>query len=115
MSRGFLEIDFREFIPMVATYHDHRMAMAFAPLAIREGDFFICHPEVVSKSYPTYWADLKKAGFVLTEHPEDETEIRQRIDIAEKHRQRVHTHAKWVLNTILILLGALLLVWIVKG
>ena len=104
-----------EFIPMVATYHDHRMAMAFAPLAIREGDFFICHPEVVSKSYPTYWADLKKAGFVLTEHPEDETEIRQRIDIAEKHRQRVHTHAKWVLNTILILLGALLLVWIVKG
>lgn len=46
----------------VATYHDHRMAMAFAPLALR-GKLEIEDPEVVNKSYPHYWEDLRKAGF----------------------------------------------------
>ncbi|PWD99952.1 3-phosphoshikimate 1-carboxyvinyltransferase [Marinilabilia rubra] len=49
--------------PLVATYHDHRMAMAFAPLAIKHGAFSIENPVVVSKSYPGYWDDLMKAGF----------------------------------------------------
>lgn len=46
----------------VATYNDHRMAMAFAPIALQQ-PIKIEHKEVVSKSYPTYWKDLEKAGF----------------------------------------------------
>jgi len=49
--------------PLIATYHDHRMAMAFAPMAIALGRVSIEDPGVVSKSYPRYWEDLKKAGF----------------------------------------------------
>ncbi|HXA01614.1 MAG TPA: 3-phosphoshikimate 1-carboxyvinyltransferase [Cytophagaceae bacterium] len=48
----------------VSTYKDHRMAMAFAPLALL-GDITIENPEVVEKSYPHYWEDLKVAGFDL--------------------------------------------------
>jgi 3-phosphoshikimate 1-carboxyvinyltransferase len=48
----------------IQTYHDHRMAMAFAPLALLE-DITINNPEVVEKSYPSFWDDLKKAGFVI--------------------------------------------------
>ncbi len=49
--------------PVIQTYHDHRMAMAFAPLAISLGKISIEDPGVVSKSYPGYWKDLEKAGF----------------------------------------------------
>jgi len=49
--------------PHIATYHDHRMAMAFAPLAISMGSIAIEDPGVVSKSYPGFWNDLEKAGF----------------------------------------------------
>lgn len=49
--------------PVIETYHDHRMAMAFAPLAIRLGKIVIDEPMVVTKSYPGYWDDLEKAGF----------------------------------------------------
>ena len=49
--------------PTIATYDDHRMAMAFAPACLRTGLVRIQHPGVVSKSYPSYWTDLKKAGF----------------------------------------------------
>jgi 3-phosphoshikimate 1-carboxyvinyltransferase len=52
--------------PLFATYHDHRMAMAFAPLAIKLGMAQIDDPGVVSKSYPGYWKDLEKAGFGIT-------------------------------------------------
>ena len=47
----------------IATYEDHRMAMAFAPLAIPLGEIVIDNPLVVEKSYPDYWNDLKKVGF----------------------------------------------------
>jgi 3-phosphoshikimate 1-carboxyvinyltransferase len=53
--------------PVIDTYEDHRMAMAFAPLAIKLGEIRINNPEVVSKSYPHYWDDLRKAGFEITE------------------------------------------------
>ena len=53
--------------PVIDTYEDHRMAMAFAPAAIVLGSLRIRHPEVVSKSYPRYWDDLEQAGFGLTE------------------------------------------------
>lgn len=48
--------------PVFATYEDHRMAMAFAPLAFF-GPIEIEHPGVVDKSYPDFWEDLKKLGF----------------------------------------------------
>ncbi|RHJ80992.1 3-phosphoshikimate 1-carboxyvinyltransferase [Parabacteroides sp. AM08-6] len=53
--------------PVIATYEDHRMAMAFAPVALLcpEG-IEIANPEVVSKSYPHYWEDLKTAGFSIS-------------------------------------------------
>ncbi|MBP2833721.1 3-phosphoshikimate 1-carboxyvinyltransferase [Aquimarina sp. U1-2] len=48
----------------IATYNDHRMAMAFAPLALRTS-INIEDPDVVSKSYPDFWSDLKKLGFKI--------------------------------------------------
>jgi 3-phosphoshikimate 1-carboxyvinyltransferase len=50
----------------IATYQDHRMAMAFAPLALKTS-LIIQDAEVVSKSYPTFWDDLKSIGFQLEE------------------------------------------------
>lgn len=49
----------------ICTYEDHRMAMAFAPLAMRVGEIEIENRKVVDKSYPAYWADLAHAGFEL--------------------------------------------------
>jgi 3-phosphoshikimate 1-carboxyvinyltransferase len=48
----------------IATYNDHRMAMAFAPLAFRV-PIYIENAEVVSKSYPDFWEDLKSLGFTI--------------------------------------------------
>jgi 3-phosphoshikimate 1-carboxyvinyltransferase len=42
---------------------DHRMAMSLAPLALVCGQITILHPEVVAKSYPGFWEDLRSAGF----------------------------------------------------
>jgi 3-phosphoshikimate 1-carboxyvinyltransferase len=50
----------------VATYHDHRMAMAFAPLATL-GPLKIEAPTVVRKSYPQFWKELAKSGFETSE------------------------------------------------
>jgi 3-phosphoshikimate 1-carboxyvinyltransferase len=50
----------------IETYDDHRMAMAFAPMAMK-ADLVIKHPGVVVKSYPQFWEDLQKAGFILGE------------------------------------------------
>lgn len=47
----------------IATYNDHRMAMAFAPLALKV-PIQINNAEVVSKSYPDFWEDLKKVGVI---------------------------------------------------
>ena len=47
----------------IETYNDHRMAMAFAPLALRT-TFTVNDAEVVSKSYPTFWNDLENIGFL---------------------------------------------------
>jgi len=48
----------------IETYEDHRMAMGFAPLAIKE-PFQINDIDVVNKSYPSFWEDLKLFGFEL--------------------------------------------------
>jgi len=50
----------------IATYDDHRMAMAFAPTAIVTGTIAVENPGVTSKSYPKFWDDLKTAGFDLS-------------------------------------------------
>ncbi len=50
----------------IATYEDHRMAMAFAPLALLVKEVEIEEMQVVEKSYPYFWEDLKKAGFEVT-------------------------------------------------
>lgn len=44
----------------IATYHDHRMAMAFAPARLLCPTLQIAHPEVVSKSYPNFWEEFSK-------------------------------------------------------
>jgi 3-phosphoshikimate 1-carboxyvinyltransferase len=52
---------------VVQTYEDHRMAMSFAPLALMDTPVEIEHPEVVKKSYPGFWEDLRSVGFVIEE------------------------------------------------
>jgi 3-phosphoshikimate 1-carboxyvinyltransferase len=47
----------------IATYEDHRMAMAFAPMAMKIKNVLIEEAMVVEKSYPLFWEDLKKLGF----------------------------------------------------
>ncbi len=49
----------------IATYNDHRMAMAFAPLALKV-PIVIENAEVVSKSYPDFWEDLKSLGLEIS-------------------------------------------------
>lgn len=54
--------------PVIATYEDHRMAMAFAPAAlVLPQGIRIADPKVVTKSYPTYWENLREAGFSIIE------------------------------------------------
>lgn len=50
-----------------ATYEDHRMAMAFAPLGLIINEVVLEEMDVVEKSYPDFWKDLQKAGFTVTE------------------------------------------------
>ena len=52
---------------IIDTYDDHRMAMAFAPASLVVPGIRINHPEVVSKSYPRYWEELRHAGFTIEE------------------------------------------------
>ena len=49
----------------IDTYEDHRMAMAIAPLAVKFPGLRINNPEVVTKSYPDFWKDLRKASFTI--------------------------------------------------
>lgn len=51
----------------IDTYEDHRMAMAFAPACLVLPDININNPQVVSKSYPRYWDNLRQAGFTIKE------------------------------------------------
>jgi 3-phosphoshikimate 1-carboxyvinyltransferase len=51
------------------TYQDHRMAMAFAPIALLE-PVQIQEPSVVRKSYPRFWEDMEKVGFEVSRNEE---------------------------------------------
>jgi 3-phosphoshikimate 1-carboxyvinyltransferase len=58
----------RGLLPVVSTYEDHRMAMAFAPLSLAHPEGIgIADTEVVTKSYPAFWNDLQKAGFEIAQ------------------------------------------------
>ncbi len=50
---------------IISTYNDHRMAMGFTPLCLVIGEMEIENAEVVSKSYPMFWEDLKAIGFII--------------------------------------------------
>lgn len=56
----------KQAVPEIETYHDHRMALAFAPACQVYGSVAILDPMVVTKSYPNYWEDLKSVGFEVT-------------------------------------------------
>ena len=58
----------QEGLPAFDTYNDHRMAMAFAPIALFVPGIVIRDAEVVSKSYPDYWKHLAEAGFRIEEY-----------------------------------------------
>ena len=66
---GMLEWDGERCFPAevaaIDTYDDHRMAMSMAPGSILLNPLFINDPMVVTKSYPSFWDDLKKAGFTI--------------------------------------------------
>jgi 3-phosphoshikimate 1-carboxyvinyltransferase len=64
-GKWWLSGQFMPQAPTIATYDDHRMAMAFAPLALRCPGLTILEPEVVNKSYPGFWKDLEAVGFWL--------------------------------------------------
>ncbi len=50
---------------VIKCYDDHRMAMAFAPLALVHDDICIDDPAVVNKSYPGFWRDISQLGLIL--------------------------------------------------
>lgn len=52
-------------IPFIHTFHDHRMAMAFAPICLTGQPLQIENPDVVQKSYPSFWNHLIDAGFLV--------------------------------------------------
>jgi len=54
--------------PVISTYHDHRMAMAFAPAAIKIDSVRIDDPMVVTKSYPAFWNHLEDVGFTVNKN-----------------------------------------------
>ncbi|CAI8201331.1 MAG: 3-phosphoshikimate 1-carboxyvinyltransferase [Cryomorphaceae bacterium] len=51
----------------ITTFKDHRMAMSFAPLCLKYDTLQINDVAVVEKSYPNFWNDLKKGGFIITQ------------------------------------------------
>lgn len=57
-----------ESTPIIQTYEDHRMAMAFAPASLCIPNLQIEDPHVVSKSYPSYWSDLEKVEFQIKQY-----------------------------------------------
>lgn len=53
--------------PIIDPHGDHRIAMAFAPAAVRYPGLVITDAGVVSKSYPAYWRHLERAGFTISQ------------------------------------------------
>ncbi|GET33074.1 3-phosphoshikimate 1-carboxyvinyltransferase [Prolixibacter bellariivorans] len=64
---GILDENIDAIAAVIDTYHDHRMALAFAPAALVYDTLKIADPMVVTKSYPDFYEDLKKVGFSVQE------------------------------------------------
>lgn len=60
---GVIKNELKQGNPIIKTYHDHRMALAFAPMTLSGLQLQIEDPMVITKSYPGFWDDLKKVGF----------------------------------------------------
>lgn len=54
---------------VIDPHHDHRIAMAFAPMALIKENIEIMNPYTVNKSYPAFWNELKKTGLHLISKP----------------------------------------------
>ncbi|MBP7497349.1 MAG: 3-phosphoshikimate 1-carboxyvinyltransferase [Bacteroidales bacterium] len=52
----------------ISTYKDHRIAMSFAPLATIFDYILLDEIDIVNKSYPNYWTDLRKFGFIIEKY-----------------------------------------------
>ena len=65
---GNISLKIKNETPVVKTYHDHRMALAFAPMALAGLKFEIDDPMVVTKSYPNFCENLKSVGFEIKEN-----------------------------------------------
>lgn len=99
--------------PLVKTYKDHRMAMAFAPMCLKLGseEVLIDEPEVVSKSYPEFWKDLSLAGFSTKEYATAEDYVEQFAKV-QKHHQKIRLISKIILNVFLLGFVAII-AWII--
>jgi 3-phosphoshikimate 1-carboxyvinyltransferase len=64
---GAFDLTLKDEMPTVNTYHDHRMALAFAPMALAGFQLQVDDPMVVTKSYPGFWEDLGTVGFEISE------------------------------------------------
>lgn len=64
---GKIDTEIIEEKPVIKTYHDHRMALAFAPMSLAGYSMEVDDPMVITKSYPGFWEDLKKIGFSIIE------------------------------------------------
>ncbi len=53
--------------PVLRSFNDHRILMSLAPLCLKEGPLLFDAGEAVAKSYPSYWDDLRRAGFTVEE------------------------------------------------
>jgi len=114
---------------IIDTYEDHRMAMAFAPLAItmfkRFGSelntegisdkdaIYINNPHVVSKSYPTYWSDMKQVMMEIGEIDKSADDFRAYRTTTIAKTTLTHTKAKIILNGLLIGVGILVVLLII--
>jgi 3-phosphoshikimate 1-carboxyvinyltransferase len=64
---GIINDEFIREVPVIETYNDHRMALAFAPMALAGRPVVIGNQTVVSKSYPHFWKDLRSVGFKVSD------------------------------------------------
>lgn len=114
----------KEDAAIIDTYEDHRMAMAFAPLAITmfktygmelEGGvadcdvLYINHPEVVSKSYPTFWKDMQLALMDISQIDKEPAEFRTSRQQSIARAAYTRHKAKIILNTLLIIFASLII------
>lgn len=64
---GIIHASLQQEEPVISTYDDHRMALAFAQVALAKGSVRIEDAMVVTKSYPSFYEDLGKVGFTIEE------------------------------------------------